>query len=76
MLLLSVQAMQAGAVYGFAGQVDGIVGRMRAELDADALTVATGGLAFLIFEHASSLDELDPLLTLRGLEIIFRRNLS
>jgi type III pantothenate kinase len=72
----TVQAMQAGAVYGFAGQVDGIVGRMRAELGADALTVATGGLAFLVFEHASSLDELDPLLTLRGLEIIYRRNHS
>lgn len=70
----TVQAMQAGAVYGFAGQVDGIVGRMRAELGAGALTVATGGLAFLIFEHATSLDKLDPLLTLRGLEIIYRRN--
>ena len=72
----TVQAMQAGAVYGFAGQVDGIVARMRAELGADAVTVATGGLAFLIFEHASSLDKLDPLLTLRGLEIIYRRNHS
>jgi type III pantothenate kinase len=68
--------MQAGAVYGFAGQVDGIVGRMRAELGADALTVATGGLASLIFDHATSLDKLDPLLTLRGLEIIYRRNHS
>lgn len=72
----TVQAMQAGAVYGFAGQVDGIVGRMRAELAAEAVTVATGGLAFLIFDHATSLDKLDPLLTLRGLEIIYRRNHS
>jgi type III pantothenate kinase len=70
----TVQAMQAGAIYGFAGQVDGIVGRMRAELAAEAVTVATGGLAFLIFDHATSLDKLDPLLTLRGLEIIYRRN--
>jgi type III pantothenate kinase len=70
------QAMQAGAIYGFAGQVDGIVGRMRAELGGQAVTVATGGLAFLIFDHASSLDKLDPLLTLRGLEIIYRRNHS
>jgi len=70
----TVQAMQAGAVYGFAGQVDGIVGRMRAELGDKAVTVATGGLAFLIFDHATSLDNLDPLLTLRGLEIIYRRN--
>lgn len=72
----TVQSMQAGAVYGFAGQVDGIVGRMRAEMGTDAVTVATGGLAPLIFEHAHSLDKLDPLLTLRGLEIIYRRNHS
>jgi type III pantothenate kinase len=72
----TVQAMQAGALYGFAGQVDGIVTRMRAELGAEAVTVATGGLAYLIFDHASTLDKLDPLLTLKGLEIIYRRNSS
>jgi type III pantothenate kinase len=70
----TVQAMQAGAVYGFAGQVDGIVTRMRAEMGAGALAVATGGLSPLIFAHAHCLDKLDPLLTLRGLEIIYRRN--
>jgi len=70
----TVQSMQAGAVYGFAGQVDGIVARMRAELGSNAVTVATGGLAPLIFEHARSLDKLDLQLTLRGLEIIHRRN--
>lgn len=70
----TVQAMQAGAIYGFAGQVDGIVGRIRDELGAKAVTVATGGLAPLIFDHAATLDHLDPLLTLRGLEIIYRRN--
>ncbi len=71
----TVQAMQAGALYGFAGQVDGIVTRMRVEMGAEAVTVATGGLAPLIFDHASTLDKLDPLLTLKGLEIIYRRNL-
>ena len=70
----TVQSMQAGAVYGFAGQVDGIVTRMRQELGGKAVTVATGGLAPLIFDHATTLDELDSLLTLRGLEIIWRRN--
>jgi len=70
----TVQSMQAGAVYGFAGQVDAIVTRMREELGGKVVTVATGGLAPLMFEHTSSLDELDPLLTLRGLEIIYRRN--
>jgi len=70
----TLQAMQAGAIYGFAGQVDGIVARMRAELDEHAVTIATGGLAPLIFDHTSSLDRLDPMLTLRGLEIVYRRN--
>lgn len=72
----TVQSMQAGAVYGFAGQVDGIIARMRAEMGVEAVTVATGGLAPLIFGHARLLDKLDRLLTLRGLEIIHRRNLS
>jgi type III pantothenate kinase len=72
----TVQSMQAGALYGFAGQVDGIVSRMREELGGKVVTVATGGLAPLIFKHASTLDNLDPLLTLRGLEIIWRRNHS
>jgi type III pantothenate kinase len=72
----TVHAMQAGALYGFAGQVDGVVSRMRSELGGSAVTVATGGLASLIFDHASTLDKLDPPLTLKGLEIIFRRNHS
>jgi type III pantothenate kinase len=67
-------SLQAGAIYGFAGQVDGIVRRMRQELGGQAVTVATGGLASLIFEHAESLDHLDSFLTLRGLELIARRN--
>jgi type III pantothenate kinase len=72
----TIQAMQAGALYGFAGQVDGIVTRMRAEMGREAITVATGGLAHLIFDHAATLDRLDPFLTLKGLEIIYRRNLA
>lgn len=70
----TVHSMQAGAVYGFAGQVDGIVSRMRIELGGTAVSVATGGLAPLIFAHAATLDRLDEHLTLRGLEIIHRRN--
>lgn len=70
----TTQSMQAGAIYGFAGQVDGIVARMRAEIGANAVTVATGGLSPLIFGHTTSLDKLDQQLTLRGLEIIYGRN--
>lgn len=67
-------SMQAGAVYGFAGQVDGIVGRMREELGGEAVSVATGGQACLVFEHARTLDYLDNMLTLKGLEIVYRRS--
>lgn len=71
----TVHSMQSGAVFGFAGQVDGIVSRMRVELGAPtAVSIATGGLAPLLFDHAATLDRLDEHLTLRGLEIIYRRN--
>jgi type III pantothenate kinase len=72
----TVQAMQAGAIYGFAGQVDGVVERMRRELGGKAVAVATGGLSPLIFEFTRSLDHLDGMLTLKGLEIIYRRSLD
>ena len=48
----TVAGLQSGLVYGFAGQVDGIVGRIREELGVEAQTVATGGLADLIAPHA------------------------
>jgi type III pantothenate kinase len=70
----TVAGMQSGAVYGFAGQVDGIVGRMRAELGPSTRTVATGGLADLILPHAQTLDDYQPDLTLEGLRLVWQRN--
>jgi type III pantothenate kinase len=67
-------ALQAGLVYGFAGQVDGIVERMRGELGDGAKVVATGGLAELIAPHASTVDRVDPFLTLEGLRLVWMRN--
>jgi type III pantothenate kinase len=69
-------ALQSGLVYGFAGQVDGIVERIRAELGAAAPGVATGGLAELIAPHAKTIERVDPWLTLEGLRLVWERNLD
>ena len=69
-------SLQSGLVYGFAGQVDGIVERIRGELGVDAQTVATGGLAELIAPHARTLERVDPFLTLEGLRLIWERSRS
>lgn len=70
----TIHSMQAGVFFGYVGLVDGIVGRMQAELRDEPLVLATGGLAGLIAPHSSTIDEVAPDLTLDGLRIIFERN--
>jgi type III pantothenate kinase len=68
------QALRSGLVYGFAGQVDGIVDAIRAELGVEAKAVATGGLADLIAPHSRTVSEVVPFLTLDGLRLVWERN--
>jgi type III pantothenate kinase len=70
----TVHSLQAGLVYGFAGQVDRIVEEIRGELGAEAPTVATGGLAELIVPHTRTIERVDPDLTLEGLRLLWALN--
>ncbi|MFI9119602.1 type III pantothenate kinase [Streptomyces bikiniensis] len=78
----TVEAMQSGIIYGYAGQVDGVVARMKRELvgpkgDPDDVTViATGGLAPMVLGESTEIDEHEPWLTLIGLRLVYERNVS
>jgi type III pantothenate kinase len=70
----TVASIQAGLVFGYAGLVDAIVARIKAEVDYSPHVVGTGGLAALIAKEAKSIDECDDMLTLQGLALIYERN--
>ena len=72
----TVQAVQSGLVYGFAGMVDGLVASVMKELGGDARVVATGGLAPTVIEHCHRIEKFEPMLTLAGLKLIYERNIS
>jgi type III pantothenate kinase len=69
-------AIQSGFAYGFAGLVDGIDRRLADELGEPATFIATGGIASTIAPHCETIDEVDPLLTLTGLRLIYESNAS
>ena len=70
---VTVESLQSGAVYGFAAQIDGMVERFRAELGG-CTVVATGGLAHLIVPSTSTIEHVEPFLTLHGLRLVHERN--
>lgn len=70
----TVSAMQAGIVYGYIGQVEGIIARMKAQSKGTPTVIATGGMASLIAAESPAVDHVDPFLTLKGLYLIYKRN--
>lgn len=70
----TVHAMQAGIIFGYAGQVDGIVERIAREMNTKPKVVATGGLAELIASETRTIEEVNSQLTLEGLRLIYERN--
>jgi type III pantothenate kinase len=72
----TVAAMQAGIVYGYVGQVEGIVRRMMNQSEKKPTVIATGGLANLIAQESKMIDIVDPYLTLKGLMLIYKRNMD
>ncbi|MBM7704895.1 type III pantothenate kinase [Metabacillus iocasae] len=72
----TVTAMQAGILYGYVGQVEGIVSRMKAQSDVKPKVIATGGLATLIAKESDVIDIVDPFLTLKGLQLIYTKNME
>lgn len=76
----TIQSIQSGLVYGHIGMVDNVVCKMKKELkeltgsDKEPTVIATGGLATLIDQGSNCIDHVDKLLTLEGLEIIYRKN--
>jgi len=72
----TISSMNAGIVYGYAGLVEGIITRMKKEVNREMFVIATGGLAALIASECPLIDAVDDYLTLNGLRIIFDRNKS
>jgi type III pantothenate kinase len=70
----TIHSMQSGLIFGFAGLVEGLVKRMRAELGGHARVVATGGLAELIAAETEAIEVVEPDLTLIGLRLIYQMN--
>jgi type III pantothenate kinase len=70
----TTQSLQSGLLFGYAGMVDAMVGRIRGELGAEARVIATGGLAQLIASETTSIERVEPFLTLEGLRLLFEKN--
>lgn len=76
----TISAMQSGIIFGYVGQVDYIVNKMKKEMmsmgEDEPYVIATGGLSSLIYEDSITIDKIDPFLTLEGLKIIYNKAMA
>ena len=72
----TTQAIQSGMLFGYAGMVDAMVTRIRGELGAESRVIATGGLAGRIANESTTIERVEPFLTLEGLRMLFEKNRS
>jgi type III pantothenate kinase len=72
----TVECLQSGVIYGFAGQVDGIVTHMIEELGQVTAVIATGGLAPVVIDECKTITHHEPMITLIGLRLVYERNIS
>lgn len=70
----TVESIQAGAIFGFAAQTDGMVKRIKAEVGEPVTVIATGGLAGVVVPHCTEIDFVEPWLTLHGLRLLYEKN--
>jgi type III pantothenate kinase len=70
----TVNAMQSGITYGYVSLVDGLVAKIKEEVRTDLYVIATGGLATLVHKESKTINEVDELLTLKGLKILYEKN--
>ena len=70
----TIQGMQAGIIFGYVGQIDEIVRRIKEEMGCEMKVIATGGLAKMIAKESATIDKIDHFLTLTGLRALYERN--
>lgn len=71
----TIHAMQSGVLFGYVGQVEGMIARIKKQAVREPAVIATGGLCSLISKETDAIDHVDPFLTLKGLYLIYKQNL-
>ena len=72
----TVEAIKSGLLYGYGSMVDGLVSKLSEEFSTSPQVIATGGMSEILATYSSSIKIIDPMLTLKGLQLLYERNIS